>query len=301
MDYVSKYVEFLKKHIDIKRPLKIVCDTSNGAASIVLEKLVNIPNMELILINSIPDPEFPAHGPNPTITGATDMLSQTVLKVGADFGVIFDADGDRAFFVDNQGELLLSFVIAAIWFSYSIPPFVTDELEYLSLTTNGLFKEQDVIPTHVGTIFIKEAMQKSNAILGAEFSGHFYFKEFFGLDSGIFSMIYAANVLSKQDKTLSELHKKFSRQALVSDNIALEKTTWNKVLENLKKETSSITKNSFSREGLTLITENGWVNVRASHTEPLIRISVGATTKEIAEHDLAFIVKIIQKTDEEVS
>ena len=99
MDYVSKYAEFLKKHIDIRRPIKIVCDVSNGTTGIVLERLVGIPNMELVLINATPDPEFPTHGPNPLAPGATDMLSQKVLEVKADFGVAFDADGDRAFFV----------------------------------------------------------------------------------------------------------------------------------------------------------------------------------------------------------
>lgn len=301
MDYVSKYAEFLKKHAKATRPLKIVCDSSNGTTGIVLEKLTNIPNMELILINTTPDPEFPAHGPNPLMAGATDMLSKKILEVGADFGVAFDADGDRAFFVDNKGELLPSFIIAAIWFKHSTPPFIVDELDYLSLTTTNIFKKQDVIPAHVGTIFIKEAMQKNKAIFGAEFSEHFYFREFFGLDSGIFSMLYTAKVLSKQDKTLAELHAEFSLQYLTNINVTLKNTTWEKVLEVLEKETASIAKASFLREGLTVITEHGWINIRTSHTEPLIRISVGAKTKEIAERDMAFITKIVQKTDEKSS
>jgi phosphomannomutase len=297
MDYVSKYVEFLKRHTNVKRPLKIVCDSSNGTTGLVLEKLVNIPNMELILINATPDPEFPAHGPNPLIAGATNMLSQKILEVGADFGVAFDADGDRAFFVDNRGEILPSFVIAAIWFKHSKPPFVADEIDYLSLTTTNIFKKQDITPAHVGTIFIKDAMQKNKAIFGAEFSEHFYFREFFGLDSGIFSMIYTANTLSRQDKTLAELHAEFSKQYLVNTNIAFENSNWDKVLVALKKETSTIAKAYFEREGLTIITEHGWINVRTSNTEPLIRVSVGAKTQEIAEHDMTFVTKIIQETE----
>lgn len=301
MNYIAQYVEFLKKHADIKRSLKIVCDVSNGTTGIVLERLTDVPNMELILINAIPDPEFPAHGPNPLLEGATDMLCKKVLEAGADFGVAFDADGDRAFFVDNEGKLLPSFVTAAIWFGHSKPPFVTDEIDYLSLTTTNIFKKQDIVPSHVGTIFIKDAMEKNKALLGAEFSEHFYFREFFGLDSGIFSMIYTAKILSRQNKTLAELHTEFSKQFLVNTNIAPGKTTWDKILKALKKETSAIAQASFEREGLTLITENGWINVRTSNTEPLIRISVGATTKEIAERDLAFITKIIQETCEKTS
>jgi len=300
MDHISKYADFLKKHIDVKRPLKIVCDASNGTTGIILEKLAGVANLELILINTTPDPEFPAHGPNPLLAGATDMLAKKVLEVSADFGVAFDADGDRAFFVDNKGKLLSSFITAAIWFNHSTPPFVTDELVYLSLTTSGICKEQDITPSRVGVIFIKEAMRKNNAILGAEFSGHFYFKEFFGLDSGIFAMIYTANILSGQNKTLAELHTEFSRQELVNINITLKKTTWPKVLEAVKKAAiaDGISDKMFEREGLTLITPKGWINVRSSNTEPLVRISVGSATRELAEKDVSVITKIVQETDE---
>lgn len=298
MDFISKYVEFLKKHADIKRPLKIVCDASNGVAGIVLEKLVGVPNLEFVFINTMPDPEFPAHGPNPLLTGATDMLSQKVLETGADLGVVFDCDGDRSFFVDNQGKLLPSFITAAIWFSHSTPPFVADELVYLSLTNSGIIKEADIVPARIGAIFIKETMYENNAMLGAEFSGHYYFGEIFNIDSGIFSMIHTLNILSQQNKSLAQLHKDFSRQEVVNINITLNKTTWEKVFEAVQKETFSITKNSFLREGLSLITENGWINVRASQTEPLVRITVGAKTKELAESDMAAIAKIVQETDE---
>ena len=298
MDYISKYADFIKSHTDIKRPLKIVCDGSNGTTGIVLERLVGIPNLELIFINTNPDPEFSAHGPNPLIAGATNMLSIKVLDAGADFGVAFDADGDRAFFVDNEGKLLPSFITAAIWFGHSTPPFVADELAYLSLTTSGIFNAQNIIPSRVGAIFIKEAMQKNNAILGAEFSGHFYFKDFFGLDSGIFSMIYTANIISQQDKPLAQLHRELSKQVLVNTDIKLQKTTWEKVKEEVKKQTTSITKNIFEREGLTLLTENGWINTRSSNTEPLVRISVGAPTKEIADQNMLIITNIVKKTDE---
>lgn len=297
MDYASKYAEFLKKHAEIKRPLKVVCDTSNGATSIVLEKLVDIPNIELILINNTPDPEFPAHGPNPLATEATKELCSKVLEIGADFGVAFDADGDRAFFVDNEGKLIPSYVTAAIWFKYSTPPFIADELVYLSLTTSGVIKEKDVAPSQVGAFFIKESMQKNDATLGAEFSGHFYFKEFFGLDSGIFSMIHMTNILSQQDKTLAELCSGLPQQTIVNADLKLHQTTWDKLIETIKEKTSSIAKNIIERNGLTLITEDGWINIRPSNTEPFVRISVGSTTKEIAELNMISIIQIVKDID----
>ena len=90
MNHSEKYINFLEKYANIQRPLTVVCDGSNGTTGIILEKLNNIPNLKLIPINTNPDPEFPAHGPNPLMPGATDMLSQKVLEVKADFGVAFD-------------------------------------------------------------------------------------------------------------------------------------------------------------------------------------------------------------------
>ena len=141
-------------------------------------------------------------------------------------------------------------------------------------------------------------MQKSSATLGVEFSGHFYFKDFFGLDSGIFSLIYTANVLSKQDKTLSQLYTDFDKQALVNTNIKLKNVTWDIIKTAIAKETVSIAKETFNRDGLTIITDHGWINVRTSNTEPLARISVGANTKELAEQDMNLISNIIQNINE---
>jgi phosphomannomutase len=144
-------------------------------------------------------------------------------------------------------------------------------------------------------------MEKNKSALGAESSEHFYFREFFGLDSGIFSMIYTANTLSQQDKTLAQINSELSKQYLANTNIELKKVTWEKILEILKKKTATIAKSYFEREGLTVITEHGWINVRASNTEPLIRVSVGAGTTEDVDHDMAFITKIIKETDEKNS
>ena len=297
MDYAEKYANFLKGHASVKRPTRIICDSSNGTTGLVLKKLVGIPNLEFIFINETPDPEFPAHGPNPLITGAADMLSQKVLATKADLGVVFDADGDRAFFVDDLGRLIPSYITSAIWFRRSTPPFVADEHVYLSLTTTDILKKDQIIPARVGSIFIKEAMRQNNALLGAEFSGHFYFKEFFGVDSGIFAMIYTLNILSELKQSLSQLHTELTRQALVNIDIKLKNTNWEKVKEAVRKETQTIAKEYFEREGLTLITENGWINVRSSNTEPLVRITTGAKTKEQAEQNLALMTKIVNKTD----
>lgn len=294
MDYIAKYTEFLKKHVDLKRQLKVVCDSSNGTTGIVLEKLIGVQNLELTLINAIPNPEFPAHGPNPLAEGATNILSEKVIETGADFGVIFDGDGDRAFFVDNKGKAVPSFVIANLLFKDSAPLFASDELVYMSLTENSLISGEDIIPTHAGSIFIKEAMRENDANIAAEFSGHFYFKEFFGIDSGIFSLIKIANILSRQDKSLSEINNSISQKYLVNIDMKPGVKSWVDVVGEIKIATEKIAKETSERDGITITTENGWMNVRSSHTEPLIRITAEAKTKEIADEYIALLTKAIK-------
>ncbi len=297
VDYISKYTDFIKKQALIKRPMSIVCDASNGTASIVLKKLTNIPNLKLILINTELNADFPAHGPNPLEPGATDDISKKVIETKADFGVVFDADGDRAFFVDNTGKIVPSFVSAMILFKNTKPPFVTDELVYMSLSSSGLLDQKDIIPTPVGSIFIKEAMKKSDAVLGAEYSGHFYFKNFFGLDSGILTMINMTNTISNQEKTFAQLHAEISNQYTGMANVNLKKASWLQVKDALKKETASYAKDYAERDGLTFTIKNGWVNVRPSNTEPLVRISVGTQSEKETTNAIADTVKIITKAD----
>src|SRR3989338_5640956 len=107
MRYTKNYVSFLNKFMEIKETLKVVFDSSNGSTGPVLRELFGKnKKIKAIFINEKPDGNFPAHGPNPIIPGAKEQLQNTVVKNKADFGVVFDNDGDRIFFVDNEGRAL---------------------------------------------------------------------------------------------------------------------------------------------------------------------------------------------------
>jgi phosphomannomutase len=282
-DYIELYTDFLASHAEIKKPLSIVTDSSNGVTGMILKELLpKLGLSDVTLINDNPDPEFSAHGPNPLASGALDELTKTVVEKKADLGVAFDADGDRAFFVDEKGTVLPSFITAALLFKHLPPPYVADELVYQAHHHMKLFSRSELHPSKVGVFFIKQVMKVKQATAGAEFSGHFYFKDFFGADSGLFAMIKVLSILSTLPQSLSEFAASLPPHCIKNEDLNIDGKNWleiqNKIMEAYSLEDVTIER----REGITLQLKNGWVNIRPSNTEPILRIYAGAETKKEA-------------------
>lgn len=279
MNYPELYADFLKKHFDLKKPITVVCDCSNGSAGIVIEKLQNIKNLTIIPLNNKPDPEFPAHGPNPLIAHATDELSKKVLELKADCGVAFDADADRAVIVDNEGNTLPSFMTCILLFVHASGPFVVDELVYKSLQYEAIIPMENIIRSKVGTRYIKEHMKSASATVGGEFSGHYYFKDFFGADSGIFTMIQVANTLSNMSSSLFAFKSSLPVHTLINEEIKLGDKKWADIESHVRNYATKNKINLEEIEGVTLDTGTAWLNIRTSNTEPIVRLIGGGTTE----------------------
>ncbi|MDQ3014510.1 MAG: hypothetical protein M3Q73_01450 [bacterium] len=274
-NYFTIYADFLNTHINVKEKLKVVCDSSNGTTGSVLRELKNIPNLELTLINDIADPEFPAHGPNPLLAGGTKQLGEKVIEIGADFGVAFDADGDRAFFVDEKGELIPSYIACMLLFKHFKPPYVADEWVYKSLEYIKAFPDNELIRSKVGTRFLKEKIIEHKANTAGEFSGHYYYSDFFGSDSGIFSMITMANIVSTLEAPLSEFMKTVPEHYVLNDDIKLGNKTWAEVEPKVRALAAEHNAKIETLEGITLDLGHVWVNMRTSNTEPIVRMCAG--------------------------
>jgi len=283
MKYLETYAKFLKKHIKVSRSLRVVCDASDGVSGIVLKEVFkNHPKTKLVLINGKPNGKFPAHGPNPLASGALDQCTKQVLKEGADLGAVFDADGDRIFFIDEKGIPLPSFKTAAILFLNSAPPFVADELIYQSLKLMKAVPKRTLFPSKVGSYFVKEKMKKTKANIAAEYSGHFYLKDFFGADSGLMTLIKMSNLLSKSDDTLSQHVNQLPAFSIIVENKPLKDDFL--VFKNKLKEKSlkGVVKME-ERDGLSLIFPDSFLNIRASNTEPLLRITCGSVSEKVGK------------------
>ncbi len=194
--------------------------------------------------------------------------------------------------MDNEGIPLPSFITAAILFKQAPKPFVADELVYMSLRGMNLFGAEELIASRVGSFFVKQTLQANEATLAAEFSGHYYFKEFFGADSGIFTMIKMINALSIENKPLSIMRSSLPEQVIKNTDIKLQKTTWSIIGDALQKQFDGRGE-FFNREGLTIDVRKAWLNVRASNTEPLVRLTAGSASADHAEALLEETEKLI--------
>lgn len=303
MDYIKIYANFLKKFLEPQRKLKVVFDCSNGTAGLVLKNLLKpkIQSLSPILINEKPDGNFPAHGPNPLVPGALKQIRKTVIKHKADFGVIFDADADRVFFIDNLGKFINPDIIARLLI-WRLKPKKT----IIDIRTGWLVRKlttDDRRPTtnssqftisKAGHYFIKKLMRKIGADFSAEYSGHYYFKNFFYADSGILVAIEIINAVSKLPYRLSDfvdLLPRYHRSDELNFEIKNdEERLMKKAEKTYKTEATKISK----LDGLTMEFSDWWFNLRLSNTEPLARLNIETTSKNLLNRKIKEFKKLIK-------
>ncbi len=291
MDYIQHYADFLKKLVPLSKPVTIVSDASNGPAGLVVRKIFEGSPHTLVSMNETIDPEFGAHGPNPLSPKAWQEAGATVKKNDAALGVIFDADADRAVFIDNKGEHVPGYYIALLLMKNSEPPFVADELLY---NVFRAYNVPNIIPSNVGSLFVKKTMREHNASFGGENSGHFYFKDFFFCDSGIVTLLKVLKKLEELEITLSEFVAS-SPHHIVEDTQVSFTESWPNILKIIEEKFEYTAKPEI-RDGITYFSENEWLNVRPSNTEPILRITVGSASekrnKEMTDHIAQFLQKM---------
>jgi phosphomannomutase len=275
MDYKNIYIDFLKKWIKVDRPLTVVFDVSNGPVGMIIKDLFVGTKVNVILINDEIDPDFKARGPNPLLDGATIDCKRAILENGADLGIMFDADGDRAFFLDDKGEMIPACFVVGLLFKEFTPPYVMDELVYQSVRLLNIVPDKDILPNRIGAYFIKESLRNNNASFGAEYSGHYYFKDFFNCDSGIFTSIMFLNTLSRLDQKISDWVKQFGEHKIVTKEIKIGDKDMKKLYEDLEEKYKDQAESLDKRDGITFVFSDFWINVRSSNTEPIMRIVGG--------------------------
>ncbi len=282
------YTNFLKNFVKPKRKLKVVFDCSNGVAGLVLKELLRksnvkgqMSNVSAIFINEKPDGNFPAHSPNPLVSGSLDQIKKEVLKQKADLGVIFDGDGDRVFFIDNLGREIDPDIIGSILMKNYKPPFVVS-----TISSWRVKKVRGAVVARVGHLFMKEMMRKKKASLGMERSGHYYFKKFFYCDSGALATLEIINFVSKLKNTFSEyidiLPKYYQTQEANFDLSSGGKTKKNLEKKIIKIENfyKSLAKKINKKDGLLVGAGDWWFSLRFSNSENLFRLNIEANDKK---------------------
>lgn len=293
-DYAAYLLKFFRPTAEVFA----VVDASDGSAGPVL-KVLGGKKLKLKILNGTPDGDFPAHGPNPMKADSEKELSREVKKLKADFGAIFDGDGDRIFFVDDLGRRVSPDKAAFIISKNFKPPFVATP------TTGWGFKKalgvRDVVYSPVGHYFIKRKMRAVRAKFSAEPSGHYYFEFIFGsrrtcYDSALAALVEFASeisILKKNGQKLSEWLDSLP-QYYSSGELNFKVKDIAKALTEIKRAYSKSGKIS-ELDGISCESENFWFNARPSNTEPLLRFNAEAKTKKELAVLLGEIKKIIKK------
>lgn len=281
-DFLDAYVEFLADGYAFHR-LTIAIDASNGATSIVLPKLMaRFPELQIVPLFWEPDGRFPNHPPDPITESTNAALKEAVRKSAADFGVIFDGDGDRIFFVDASAKRVPASTIGALLAKEIIKEHTGATVLY-SVPTSRILKETveaaggRALPCRTGHYFIKLLMRKENACFACEHSGHYYFEETFSTDNSMKVLLMVLDLMVKSGKSLSELAEPFERYVQRGEqNFSMR--DWAGLEEALRAHYREGTIDT--TDGITIDFPDWRFNVRPSNTEPLVRLNVEAVDQE---------------------
>ena len=284
-DLLHAYADHLHKLVSFKgnRPLKIVIDAGNGMAGFTAPAIFDRLGAEIIPLYFELDGNFPNHEANPIDPANLRDLQKSVLENKADIGLAVDGDADRCFLVDEKGETVDPSLLTALIASRELaknPGATVIHSLISSRTVVEVINELGGVPvrSRVGHSYIKALMAETGAIFGGEHSGHFYFKDFWRADSGALAALHALAALGESDQTISQLLAPFKRyvasgevNSRVSDAAAIIKAIKEKYSAQPEFQIDEL-------DGLTASTSTWWFNVRASNTEPLLRLNVEADT-----------------------
>ncbi len=282
---IKDYQNFVHSKIQLGRKLSIVADTANGTCGLVAPALFERLGCNILTLNKEPDGTFPAHLPVPKEETLGELMKE-VVRHKADFGVGYDGDGDRAVFIDEKGNLIPGDLTLLIFAKDILQKNRGGKVVYelsCSMAVEEYVKKLGGIPLveRVGHTFIMDKMISEKALLGGEKSSHFYFADVYGMDDGVYASMKMGEILSKSDKKLSEMVASLPQYPSVYEkNFECPDKRKFRVIEKVRHQFKKYGLKTLNIDGVKLIEEDGWVILRASNTEPVIRISAEARTKE---------------------
>ncbi len=293
---IQEYMDFVLNKIEFGRKLKVVADTANGTCGLVVPTLFKRLGCKILTLNQNPDGRFPAHLPEPKEETLIE-LKREVVRNKADLGIGYDGDGDRAVFVDEKGNVIPGDLTLLVFAKDVLQKIEGAKIVYelsCSMAVEEYVKELGGIPIveRVGHTFIMDRMIKEDAMLGGEKSSHFYFSECFGVDDAVFASLRMAEILSKSSERLSESVDSLPKYpSIYEKNFECPDHLKFSVIEKLRSKFKDNGLTVLDMDGVKLLEKDGWVLLRPSNTEPIIRVSAEAKTEERLEELYGFAKK----------
>ncbi|MEU5547378.1 phosphomannomutase/phosphoglucomutase [Streptomyces sioyaensis] len=299
-DVLGEYAAHLRGLVDLSgiRPLKVVVDAGNGMGGHTVPTVFEGLPLELDALYFELDGSFPNHEANPLDPKNIVDLQARVRETGADLGLAFDGDADRCFVVDEHGNPVSPSAITALVAARELAKHPGGTVIHNLITSWSVpevVKENGGKPvrTRVGHSFIKEEMARTGAIFGGEHSAHYYFRDFWNADTGMLAAMHVLAALGGQQGPLSELVAQYDRYAASGEiNSTVDDQAGRlAALKAAYQDRAGTTLDEL--DGLTVTADDWWFNVRASNTEPLLRLNVeardAATVDRVRDEVLAII------------
>ncbi len=298
---MSNFVEHVLSFVDVARirPLKVVADTANGMGGLVVPAVFErLPMIELEVMYGELDGTFPNHPADPLQPANQRDLRARVTAGSFDLGLAFDGDADRVFMVDEQGNGLSGSTTTALLAATVLranPGATILHNLICSRAVPEVIREHGGVPirTKVGHSYIKQIMADTGAMFGGEHSAHYYFARNFRADSGLIASMLMIDELSRSGQDLSVLRKPFERYA-ASGEINTQVDDPQAVIEGVS---TLFAGNDQDRlDGLTVDVGSWWFNLRASNTEPLLRLNLEAANRDECEDHVAELLLVITQS-----
>lgn len=302
-EILTGYADFLRHLVPLEesKPLVVAVDAANGMGGHTVPAVFYGLPFDVRDLYFELDGTFPNHEANPLDPKNLEDLQKFTVEQNADIGLAFDGDADRCFVVDEKGQPVSPSAICALVASRYLDKFPGATIIHnliTSKTVPELIAEKGgtAVRTRVGHSFIKAQMAEHKAAFGGEHSAHYYFQEFWNADSGMLAAMHVLAALGQTDKPLSELMAEYSRYEAsgeINSTVADQKAATQAVLDELADKIESVDE----LDGVTVELKgtDAWFNVRASNTEPLLRLNVEAKTSEEVQQIVDEVLAIIRR------
>ncbi|MFA6304496.1 MAG: phosphomannomutase/phosphoglucomutase [Patescibacteria group bacterium] len=296
-DVSQDHLNHIFSFIDLSKikPFKIVVDTGNGMNGLLIPKIFKQLPGQLIHLFAELDGSFPNRAPNPLLPGAFEICAAKILETHADFGVMFDVDGDRIFLLDETGNLIRGDIGLLLLAKPMLAKFPGSGIAYNLICSHAV---KDLVTkwggrpirSEVGYMNLARHIREDDGIMSGEVSGHYAFRDNFNADNAFIALLLAMQTISTDGRPLSEIVKDYQLHVRGDElNFKVDD-----IPDKLEKIREHYQKNILDEmDGITVEFDDWWVNVRPSNTEPLLRITVEAANQEELKKRQEEVLKVI--------
>ena len=281
IDVHDAYIEHLLSYVDATalKPLKLVVNAGNGGAGLVIDRLASRLPFEFVRLQHEPDGTFPHGVPNPLLPEHRAVTAEAVVAAGADFGIAWDGDYDRCFLFDETGRFIEGYYIVGLLAEAFLAKHPGAKIVHdprLTWNTIDIVTRSGGVPvmSKTGHAFIKERMRLEDAVYGGEMSAHHYFRDFAYCDSGMIPWLLVAELVSRAGRPLSALVEERMAAFPASGEINRQLADPPAVLAAFEAAYADSAVAIDHTDGLSMEFGEWRFNLRASNTEPLVRLNV---------------------------